>query len=166
MSNAQRQPLQEQCSHTLAASQLKLTLLHHQRRAGQQFSSDTHGTSTTQGVCWTQKNESRTLLLTLVMTPRSAPWSSSAAATSRWPSRAARCRGVYPELVVESGQAPFPSSCWTMSCLPRRLEMCRGVWSSCGDRVSLLSQLHTTVKSIFLRFQTHRGVYSYLKRFL
>lgn len=67
---------------------------------------------------------------TLVMMPRSAPCSSSAAATSLCPSRAARCSGVYPEPVVASGHAPFASSCWTMSCLPRRLEMCSGVWSS------------------------------------
>lgn len=70
------------------------------------------------------------LVCTLVMMPRLAPWSSSAAATSRCPSLAARCKGVYPELVVASGHAPFASSCWTMSCLPRRLEMCSGVWSS------------------------------------
>lgn len=67
---------------------------------------------------------------TLVVMPRLAPWSSSVAAISLCPSLAARCRGVYPELVVASEYAPFARSCCTISCLPRRLEMCRGVWSS------------------------------------
>lgn len=69
---------------------------------------------------------------TFVVMLRLAPWSSRAAATSLCPSLAARCRGVYPELVVASGHAPFVRSCCTMSGLPRRLEMCSGVWSSCS----------------------------------
>lgn len=77
-----------------------------------------------------QNNAFPFILFTLVVMPRLAPWSSSAAAMSRCPSLAAKCSGVYPELVVASGHAPLPSSWWTMSGLPRRLEICSGVWSS------------------------------------
>lgn len=69
-------------------------------------------------------------LLTLVMIDRDAPWSKRTEATSSCPSRAERCRGVYPDVVAALGDAPCCSSCCTMSAFPRRAEMCSGVWSS------------------------------------
>lgn len=90
------------------------------------------------------KEPNESVSSTLVMMPRLAPCSSSAAATSLCPSRAARCSGVYPEPVVASGHAPFASSCWTMSCLPRRLEMCSGVWSSWRQTANAAQWVETT----------------------
>lgn len=68
--------------------------------------------------------------LTLVMIDRDAPWSKRTEATSSCPSRAERCRGVYPDVVAALGDAPCCSSCCTISAFPRRAEMCSGVWSS------------------------------------
>lgn len=93
------------------------------------------------------------LIHTLVVMPRLAPWSSSAAAMSLCPSLAARCKGVYPVLVIASGSAPLANSCWTISCLPRRLEMCRGVCSSwhttklCFNLESYMMKVQTQPKS-------------------